>query len=265
MVAPYVFPGWLSRQWVIGVGRSPKVTQMYMEIVAFPSQGTWDPANPSTYTPPRATMDIWLEWWLPAGYFGGTKVLHSTRFPLFCRTSWSQDSSERYRYAPEPGGTDKHNPFAAPLPRVPDADSPEVYCYWANQLLQQNNQGIDFAGNPGGDGYDPVDHDQHLAREFHDPFARINPASQALGNTEGSTTTNGLIGMTDICESFHCDDTPEPIAITGAGMAAGGNARYSLPARSVVSDATCKQMRTIPPVDQRGNRCENPVQGWAFY
>ena len=47
MVAPYVFPGWLSRQWVIGVGRSPKVTQMYMEIGAFPSdlQGNLGPCK----------------------------------------------------------------------------------------------------------------------------------------------------------------------------------------------------------------------------
>ncbi len=42
MVAPYVFPGWLSQQWVIGVGRSPKVTQLYMQVAAFPSVGTWD-------------------------------------------------------------------------------------------------------------------------------------------------------------------------------------------------------------------------------
>ena len=46
--------------------------------------GTWDPANPSDYTPPFATMDFWLEWWLPAGYFGGNKVLApvNTRFFL---------------------------------------------------------------------------------------------------------------------------------------------------------------------------------------
>ena len=53
-VAPYVFPGWLSRQWVIGVGRSMKVTQMYVEIRAFPSDppgATWDPANPSRLYP----------------------------------------------------------------------------------------------------------------------------------------------------------------------------------------------------------------------
>ena len=64
-----------------------KVTQMYVEIRAFPSDppgATWDPANPSGYTPPFATMDFWLEWWLPAGYFGGNKVLApvATRFFL---------------------------------------------------------------------------------------------------------------------------------------------------------------------------------------
>ena len=40
------------------------------------------------------------------------------------------------------------NPFAAPLPRIPDTDSPETNSFWAKELLR-NNQGIDFAGNPG--------------------------------------------------------------------------------------------------------------------
>ena len=85
MVAPYVFPGWLSRQWVIGVGRSIKLTQMYMRVGAFPSDppgATWNPADPSAYTPPFATMDFWLEWWLPAGYFGGKRCFLS-KLPAF--------------------------------------------------------------------------------------------------------------------------------------------------------------------------------------
>ncbi len=199
MVAPYVFPGWLSRQWVIGVGRSMKVTQMYVEIRAFPSDGTWDPANPSDYTPPFATMDFWLEWWLPASYFGGNKVLAPTASRFFLghrQTKGVLNAVDMPRRLQDPG----FNRFAAPLPREPDADSSETLCYWANQLLRAGGdditkQGIDLAGNPSADdlGNPALDHDQQLAAKYHDPFARIDPALiNVLGNYKGAATTNSL-------------------------------------------------------------------------
>ena len=88
MVAPYLFPGWLSGKWVNGIGRSIKLTQMYMKIAGFasPSPPTTPPTDP-TYEPPFATFDIWLEWWLPVGYFGGREVLNLQAFGILCRTS----------------------------------------------------------------------------------------------------------------------------------------------------------------------------------
>ena len=192
MVAPYIFPGWLSRQWVIGVGRSPKVTQMYMEIAAYHSVGTWDPANPSTYTPPEAAFDIWLEWWLPAGYFGGTKVLdyQGSQYFVGHRRAKSVLNVIDFPRNTEPLPP-RPNQFAAPLPRDPFTPS---YTFWANQLLQ-NNKGIDFAGNPGAvNGVDILDHDQQLAQTNHDPFARINPASSGPWQYRGTAKAPNTLG-----------------------------------------------------------------------
>jgi hypothetical protein len=188
MVAPYVFPGWLSQQWVIGVGRSPKVTQMYMEVAAFPSVGTWDAANPTNYTPPQATFDIWLEWWMPAGYFGGNKVLNLQFSRYFVGHRKAKSTLNAIDFPRNLEGDE----FAAPLPRIPDAYSSSNSAYWANQLLQ-NNQGIDFAGNPSKDGgSDVLDRDQELAASFHDPVSRINPASAGPWQYRGSAGPNTL-------------------------------------------------------------------------
>ena len=194
MVAPYVFPGWLSRQWVIGIGRSPKVTQLYMRIGTFPSVGTWDPSNPSTYTPPSAAMDIWLEWWLPHGYFGGSEVipLNGSRFYVGHRRAASVLNVIDF---PRSTGQEVANGFAAPLPRLPDTNSPAIYSFWAKELLR-NNQGIDFAGNPGEAKSPPArDNDQDLARNFHDAFHRIDPSidrndPNAIGNYKGDSRFN---------------------------------------------------------------------------
>ena len=68
------------------------------------------------YTPPEATFDIWLEWWLPAGYFGGTKVLplENSRFVVGHRYSPGLNAIDFPRFLTEPS---RPNPFAAPLPR----------------------------------------------------------------------------------------------------------------------------------------------------
>ena len=195
MVAPYVFPGWLSRQWVIGIGRGPKVTQAYMRIGTFPAVGTWDPSNPSLYTPPSASMDIWLEWWLPHGYFGGREVipLAASRFWLGHRRAESVLNVIDFPRSTSGEDTYTLNPFAAPLPRVPDPNSPAIYSFWAKELLR-NNQGIDFAGNPGeSPNPDVRDNDQDLARNFHDPFHRIDPNidrndPNAIGNYKGDSS-----------------------------------------------------------------------------
>ena len=178
MVVPYLFPGWLSGKWVNGIGRSIKLSRMYMEIAAFPSEPPGVPPEDSGYEQPFATVDIWLEWWLPAGYFGGRNV-DLQPFELFVGHLGAHSTLNVLDMPRAPGEPSVANRFAAPLPRVPDGDSPEAYSFWANQLLR-NNQGIDFAGNPGviagntNIAFLRQDHSQILAQKFHDPFARFD-------------------------------------------------------------------------------------------
>ena len=172
VVVPYLFPGWLSGKWVNGIGRSPKVTQMYMEIAAFSSPTPTNSPQDPAYEPPFATFDIWLEWWLPVGYFGGRKVLNLQASEFYVGHRATQ-STLNVIDMPRQLSTNA----AAPLPRQqPDPNSPEIDGYWADQLLR-NNQGIDLAGNPGviqGSTNLVQDHSQILAGKFHDPYARFN-------------------------------------------------------------------------------------------
>jgi hypothetical protein len=58
MVVPYLFPGWLSGKWVNGIGRSPKLTQMYMEIAGFASPTPTNAPTDAGYEPPFATRHL---------------------------------------------------------------------------------------------------------------------------------------------------------------------------------------------------------------
>jgi hypothetical protein len=137
--APFLFPGWLSGQFVSGMGRTIKLSGLRMKVSAFGSSGTLGDTN-NPYIPPRASMDIWLEWWLPSGFgdvgagparSGGMVIGHAGHQGALnsadiCATE-----------------LDKPPPFrAAPLPKPDGAPS-----YWADQLLT-DDQGIDFACNP---------------------------------------------------------------------------------------------------------------------
>ena len=66
--APFLFPGWLSQQFVNGMGRSIKVSGLRVKASAYGSEGTLGTTN--AYIPPKASIDIWLEWWLPSGFRG---------------------------------------------------------------------------------------------------------------------------------------------------------------------------------------------------
>ena len=202
MVVPYLFPGWLSARWVNGIGRSPKVTQLQVKVEAFHSTGTWDPANPASYTPPEANFDIWLEWWQPAGYFGGPKEIALDFSRYFVGTRAAKSILNVIDYPRNAGEPTAANRSAAPLPRVPDTNSSEIYAFWADQLLR-NNQGIDFAGNPGSTN----DHDQQLAEAFHDPYARADPFVQGTNYWGTAKTPNNL----DAGQYFHY---ASPLAIT---------------------------------------------------
>ena len=176
MVAPYLFPGWLSGKWVNGIGRSIKLTQMYMAIAAHPSEPPNTPPEDPLYEPPFATFDIWLEWWLPAGYFGGREVLPDLPESEFFVGHRGAQFTLNVIDMPRDLSTN-----SAPLPRLPDANSPEIEGFWADQLLK-NNQGIDLAGNPGviaGDTNLRRDNSQILAQRFHDPDARFERTNAA--------------------------------------------------------------------------------------
>ncbi len=125
---------------------------------------------------------------MPVGYFGGHKVLNLQASRYFVGQRQAKSTLNVVDFPRDL----EHNEHAAPLPRIPDANSSSNSAYWANQLLR-NNQGIDFAGNPGVIGGTPVqDQDWELARNFHDPFTRIDPTSNVLGNHKGSAGPNTL-------------------------------------------------------------------------
>ena len=131
--APYLFPGWLSGEFVSGMGRSIKLSGLKMRVSAFGSQGTLGDTN-DPYIPPKAKMDIWLEWWLPSGYLGGSPI-SANPVVVIGHNSVNRGALNRVDITPRSG-------IPAPLPKDPFAPS-----YWANQLLT-NDQGIDFACNP---------------------------------------------------------------------------------------------------------------------
>ena len=169
---------WKSRRflrWELGTRQNPKNTPRQRQLSISGSSGGCRPAISADQR---------------------CLIYENSRIVVGHRYSPGLNAIDMPRFLKEPS---RPNPFAAPLPRMPDADSSAIYCFWANQLLR-NNQGIDFAGNPGGDAGTPVlDHDQQLAKTYHDPFARISPASAGPWKYKGSTpSTNGLLMDTQV-------------------------------------------------------------------
>ena len=143
--APFLFPGWLSGQFVNGMGRTIKLSGLRMKVSAFGSSGTLGDTN--DYIPPKASMDIWLEWWLPSG-FGDGGAGPATAAGMVIGHRGHQGALNSADISADVEGTASSPvapafPFApAPLPKPGSGPS-----YWANQLLT-NDQGIDFACNP---------------------------------------------------------------------------------------------------------------------
>jgi hypothetical protein len=155
-VSPFIFPGWLSRQWVIGMGRAPKINRILLKFTTHGSQGT---LGESTYIPPQAEVDIWIESWLPAAFLGGKTVIPPRGAGRFFGTrlyTGALNASDMYCDL-------ETKPFPPPVLKTADGSN----SYWANQVLD-NNQGIDFAANL----LDDLDPDQTLAARYHDPYAR---------------------------------------------------------------------------------------------
>ena len=193
---------------------------------AFRSTGTLGSGESDEWLhPPEANFDFWLEWWLPAGYFGGPKEIALEWSRYFVGTRAAKSILNVIDYPRNAGEPTAANRSAAPLPRLPDTNSSEIYAFWANQLLR-NNQGIDFAGNPSSTN----DHDQQLAEAFHDPYARADPFVQGTNYWGTAKTPNNL----DSGQYFHY---ASPLAITelekesfaGGRMATRQDAGASLP------------------------------------
>jgi Tfp pilus assembly protein PilX len=176
-VAPYIFPGWLSGQWVIGMGRAPKVNRILLRFATFGSQGTLGQTN---YIPPKLQTDIWVESWLPAAYMGGKEVIAPQGLGRIFGTaieSGALNCSDMQRDGSKPAALRKANGIDP--------------SYWANQILT-TDKGIDFNANPP----DRDDPDPPLAALFHDPFAlRKNadgtrsPPYQGTGQENGKFTS----------------------------------------------------------------------------
>jgi hypothetical protein len=170
-VSPYIFPGWLSRQWVIGMGRAPKVNRVLLRFATFGSQGTLGQTN---YVPPTLQTDIWVESWLPAAYMGGKDIIPPQGLSRFFGTAinfGALNCSDMQR----DDGHGVYKPAA-------------LGSHWANQMLTSAIPDIDFNANRP----DRDDPDQLAAAQYHDPYAlRINgdgtrsPPYQGTGQETG--------------------------------------------------------------------------------
>lgn len=189
-VAPYIFPGWLSDEWVIGMGRTPKFSRLVLGFKALPSSGAPDDA-------PKLQTDIWLESWLPAAYMGGKTVIAPRGLQRIFGTGANEGAlncSDMQRDT-EPKGKEPRLISAALRPGPTGA-----YSFWANQLLRSRvegtDAGIDFNGNPQmKDGFcdDP---DLILAERYHDPFAlRRDASGMVIGDGRPYTGAGRIPGL----------------------------------------------------------------------
>jgi hypothetical protein len=144
--APFLFPGWLSGQFVNGMGRTIKLSGLRMKVSAYGSSGTLGGTN--GYIPPKASMDIWLEWWLPSGFLGDVSAGPATAAGMVIGHRGHQGALNSADISEDVEGT-ASSPVAPtfPFPPSPLPKPGSGPSYWANQLLT-NDQGIDFACNP---------------------------------------------------------------------------------------------------------------------
>ena len=189
VTTPFLFFGWLSHEWVSGMGRVPKLDSIEVRIYTQPATGSPGPpgsANAIAYHP-GVSMDIWQEWWLPANYLGGKNDITITStwgsIPIGeqynIRALNMSDLFQASNQTPTPG---------ASLPTTNSSDPVYPVGYWGNQLLM-NNQGIDFQCNPNysigtvitnnalgvpvtntGVQIPIADPDQAMAAQYHYPF-----------------------------------------------------------------------------------------------
>jgi len=211
--APTVYPGWLSAQYVSGMGRSPKVTKFMLELITKSAVVTGTAAV--KYAPPDSPPEVQIltsmEWWLPAGYQGtglwshvntvlnarkvyaaGGDVGEYDREFLGCLNVADQaipfgtglNGDEKFFSGTSTGWATRvwspNGPFAYPgyIEKVVSGTTLSNTSYWGNNLLT-NNQGIDFTGNPG----EYPDPDQTDAATYHPYLSSGSGALPCGANT----------------------------------------------------------------------------------
>ena len=182
--APFLFPGWLSGQFVNGMGRSIKLSGLRVKASAYGSQGTLGDTN-NAYIAPKAAIDVWLEWWLPSGFVGdpsggaatspGMLIGHRAHPGAINSADICVNAEVKTNFPAAPD---------YPFPPSPLPKATLVPSYWGNQLLI-NNQGIDFACTPSSwEGWwgvtnsnvrDPEDPGATVPGFPHDDYAQYPP------------------------------------------------------------------------------------------
>ena len=220
---PPFFFGWLSHQWVNGMGRSPKVNAMEL---AFSTYGSVTNPSPGTNTPPYATLNIFQEWWMPANYLGGNNTMSISNGVINIGPGVNRaylNAGDLTRnigpYAGTNAGAVTNFPNyywpPAPLPKLPDSVGSTTN-YWGNQLLA-NNQGLDFQGIPS----NRQDPDQVLADTYHVPYAVTNSSGFLMGvNAQagaGTVIFSSPLGMYSLQAASPSTVTPklQPAATNG--------------------------------------------------
>ncbi len=212
---PPVFFGWLSHQWVSGMGRSPKVNAIEL---AFTTYGSVTHPSPGTNSPPCAQVNIFQEWWMPANYLGGSNTMSTVALNGginigpgvnrgYLNAGDLTANISPFAGNPNPGSaTNFPNYFwpPAPLPKLPDSAG-STSNYWGNQLLA-NNQGLDFQGIPS----NRQDPDQVLARTYH-PYAVTNTPGFLMG-VNPQVGAGGIIFSSPL--AVYALQSPSPSTVT---------------------------------------------------
>ena len=174
--APVLFPGFLSGQWVSGMGRSPKVNRLLLKFTTYGSSGVLGDTN-NPYVPPKASLDAWLEWWLPAAFRGGAALVAGTGEGVIVGHAFNRILNLADGY---PSIEDTSLPDVPAI--LPRADG-TVTSYWSDQLLR-NFQGVDWRGNPP----NRKDPDQAAALAYHSPYAFDSTNNHYVGT--GANTSH---------------------------------------------------------------------------
>ena len=159
---PWITPGWLSRQFVLGFGRTAKVSRLSVQVDTHPGETNIPSAG--QWTPPYANFTIFLEEWIPGAYRGGTADYNFQGSWTLGENSYPgplSPADQWFAFRNNAGGT----PYPTPSMLPTTNGAGQTNNIWANQMLT-NNQGLDMSGDTNG----AVDPDQVSAGLYHNPW-----------------------------------------------------------------------------------------------